>query len=54
LKSDDIHRGVIGPPKMVGFFTRPDGAQVLRAVPDAIRELRDELFVETSAFGPVP
>ncbi len=54
LESDDIHRGVIGPPKMVGFFTRPDGAQVLRAVPDAIRELRDELFVETSAFGPVP
>jgi LCP family protein required for cell wall assembly len=52
LDSDDIHRGVIGPPKMVGFYTRPDGAQVLRAVPDAIRVLRDELFVETSAFGP--
>jgi len=54
LDSDDIHRGVIGPPKMVGFYTRPNGAQVLRAVPDAIRALRDELFVETSAFGPSP
>jgi len=54
LESGDIHRGVIGPPKMIGFYTRPDGAQVLRAVPDAIRVLRDELFVETSAFGPSP
>lgn len=53
LESGDIHRGVIGPPKMVGFYTRPSGAQVLRAVPDAIRVLRDELFVETSAFGPL-
>lgn len=52
LESDDIHRGVIGPPKMVGFYTRPDGAQVLRAVTDAIRALRDEIFTNTSAFGP--
>jgi LCP family protein required for cell wall assembly len=43
---------VIAPPGMVGFYTRPDGAQVLRAVPDAIRELRDRLFVDTSAIGP--
>ena len=37
---------------MVGFHTRPDGAQVLRFVPDQIRELRNRLFVETSALGP--
>ena len=43
---------VISPPNMVGFYTRPDGAQVLRAVPDAIRELRDRMFVDTSAVGP--
>jgi len=48
----DIHRGVIGPPKMVGFHTLPDGQQVLRAVPDQIRILRDQLFTETGGIGP--
>ena len=48
----DIHRGVIGPPKMVGFHTLPDGQQVIRAVPDQIRILRDQLFTETSGIGP--
>jgi LCP family protein required for cell wall assembly len=52
ISSADIHRGVIGPPNMVGFYTRPDGAQVLRAVPDQIRLLRDQLFVDTSAIAP--
>ena len=47
-----IHRGVIGPPNMVGFVTLPDGQKVLRAVPDQIRILRDEIFVQTSALGP--
>jgi len=52
ISSESIHRGVIAPPSMVGFYTRPDGAQVLRAVPDQIRLLRDQLFVDTSAIAP--
>jgi LCP family protein required for cell wall assembly len=47
-----IHSGVIGPPKMVRYFTRPDGAQVLGPVPDQIRLLRDEIFTVTSGYGP--
>lgn len=52
LSVENFHRGVISPPGMVGFYTRPDGAQVLRAVPDEIRLLRDQLFVDTSAIAP--
>jgi LCP family protein required for cell wall assembly len=52
IPQDSIRQGVIGPPKMVGFYTRPTGAQVLRPVPDQIRQLRNYIFVETSAFGP--
>jgi LCP family protein required for cell wall assembly len=52
IPKQDIHRGVIGPPKMVGFYTLPDGQKVIRAVPDQIRILRDEIFTGTSAFGP--
>jgi LCP family protein required for cell wall assembly len=52
IPKTDIHRGVIGPPKMVGFYTLPDGQQVIRAVPDQIRILRDQIFTSTSALGP--
>jgi len=52
VPKSNILSGVIEPPTMVGFYTRPDGAQVLRFVPDQIRILRDHIFVETSAFGP--
>ncbi len=52
IPSGQVHSGVISPPNMVGFHTRPDGAQVLRYVPDQIRVLRNQLFVETSALGP--
>lgn len=52
IPKGNITRGVIGPPNMVGFYTRPDGAQVLRLVPDQIRILRDQIFVDTSAIGP--
>lgn len=52
IPKSDIHRGVIGPPKMVGFHTTPDGQQVVRPVPDQIRILRDQLFTQTSAIGP--
>jgi|Deesub1362A_J573_1020465.scaffolds.fasta_scaffold02988_3 LCP family protein required for cell wall assembly len=53
IPKENIRRGVIAPPNMVGFHTRPDGAQVLRPVPDQIRVLRDYIFVETSAIGPL-
>jgi len=51
---ENIRQGVIGPPNMIGYHTRPDGANVLRAVPDQIRILRDYIFVETSSVGPLP
>ena len=51
---DQIRMGVIAPPGMVGFHTLPDGASVLRPVPDQIRQLRDQIFTETSAFSPQP
>ena len=52
INKDDIVSGVIAPPKMVGFYTRPDGASVLRPIPDQIRILRDTIFTDTSALGP--
>ena len=52
VPKENIISGVIAPPKMVNFYTRPDGAQVLRFVPDEVRVLRDQIFVDTSAFGP--
>lgn len=52
IPKENIHQAVIEPPRMVGFYTRPDGAQVLRPVPDEIRKLRDTLFVDTSALVP--
>jgi LCP family protein required for cell wall assembly len=52
VPKENIQSGVIAPPKMVGFHTRPDGAQVLRFVPDQIRILRDQLFTDTSALSP--
>jgi polyisoprenyl-teichoic acid--peptidoglycan teichoic acid transferase len=52
IPKESIHSGVIGPPNMVRYFTRPDGAQVLGPVPDQIRLLRDEIFTVTSGYGP--
>jgi LCP family protein required for cell wall assembly len=48
----DITRGVIGPPDMVLLEVLPDGAQVLKPVPDQIRLLRDEIFTLTDAVAP--
>ena len=52
IPKDSIRSGIIGPPNMVRYYTRPDGAKVLGPVPDQIRILRDEIFTATSAFGP--
>jgi LCP family protein required for cell wall assembly len=48
----NIHKAVISPPDYVTLETLPDGAQVLKPVPDKIRELRDQIFTNTSAVGP--
>jgi LCP family protein required for cell wall assembly len=47
-----IQKGVIAPPDQVTLESLPDGAQVLKPVPDRIRELRDQIFTNTSAVGP--
>jgi LCP family protein required for cell wall assembly len=52
VPKENIQRGVIAPPNMVRFYTRPDGAQVLGQVPDQIRLLRDRIFVQTSSLTP--
>lgn len=52
IPKENIQRAVIGPPNMIEFVTRSDGAQVLRPVMDQIRIMRDDVFVLTSALGP--
>ncbi len=52
IPKENIRRGVIAPPEMVLLQTLPDGAQVLKPVPDKIRLLRDEVFTQTSAVAP--
>jgi LCP family protein required for cell wall assembly len=47
-----MHNGVIGPPDMVIPETLPDGSQVLKPVPDKIRELRDQIFTNTGSVAP--
>jgi LCP family protein required for cell wall assembly len=54
IPKENIRQGVISPPNMIAFHIRPNGANVLRAVPDQIRILRDYIFVETSSFKPIP
>ncbi|HEX9595798.1 MAG TPA: LytR C-terminal domain-containing protein, partial [Anaerolineales bacterium] len=49
---DEVERGVIAPPEMVSFESLPDGAQVLKPVPDKIRQLRDSIFAGTGAISP--
>jgi len=52
IPRSSIHKGVIAPPNMVGFHILPDGANVLRPVPDQIRILRDQIFTNTGGLGP--
>jgi polyisoprenyl-teichoic acid--peptidoglycan teichoic acid transferase len=52
IDEKEIRRGVIAPPEMVLLQKLPDGADVLKPVPDRIRELRDEIFTNTSALAP--
>jgi LCP family protein required for cell wall assembly len=48
----NISKAVISPPDDVTLETLSDGAQVLKPIPDKIRELRDTIFTNTSAVGP--
>jgi len=48
----NISKAVISTPDYVTLETLSDGAQVLKPVPDKIRELRDQIFTNTSAVGP--
>jgi len=52
LPKASIVRGVIAPPEMVIPQVLPDGAEVLKPVPDKIRLLRDQIFTATGAVGP--
>ncbi len=49
---EDVRRGVIAPPEQVLLETHPDGAQVLKPIPDKVRLLRDEIFTGTGAIRP--
>ena len=49
---EEISKGVIAPPEMVLLDIHPDGAMVLKPVPDQIRVLRDEIFTGTGAIAP--
>ena len=52
VSKETVQKGVISPPENVTLETLPDGAQVLKPIPEKIRELRDKIFTNTSAVGP--
>jgi len=52
IPKENIHTGVISVPEYVTLETLTDGAQVLKPIPDKIRELRDVIFTNTSVVGP--
>jgi LCP family protein required for cell wall assembly len=55
IEPGNIARGVIAPPEMVTFervLYGGEQADVLKPVPDKIRELRDQIFAADSGVGP--
>ena len=55
IEPANIARGVIAPPEMVTFervLYGGEQADVLKPVPDKIRELRDQIFAAESGIGP--
>jgi LCP family protein required for cell wall assembly len=55
IEPGNIARGVIAPPEMVTFervLYGGEQADVLKPVPDKIRELRDQIFAAESGIGP--
>jgi LCP family protein required for cell wall assembly len=53
IPEENIRSGAIAPPDMVLLVTSQDGTQeVLKPIPDKIRELRDQIFASSVAFSP--
>jgi LCP family protein required for cell wall assembly len=53
IPEENIRKGAIAPPDMVLLATSPDGAQqILKPIPDKIRQLRDEIFATDIALSP--
>ncbi|MDH5507054.1 MAG: LCP family protein, partial [Anaerolineae bacterium] len=52
IKKEDITRGIIDE-TYVNFGTSPDGLAILLPIPDRIRTLRDHIFADTGALGPL-
>jgi LCP family protein required for cell wall assembly len=51
---EEYKRGSIAPPEAVTFGKSPDGTQdILKPVPDRIRQLRDEIFASSSFASPI-
>jgi len=53
IPDENIRKGAIAPPNMVLLATSPDGTQqILKPIPDKIRQLRDEIFASDIAISP--
>jgi LCP family protein required for cell wall assembly len=51
VPSENIHHAIIST-DMVGLGKSPDGLDIIRPIPDKIRELRDTIFISMGAVGP--
>ena len=51
VPEENIQRGVLGE-KYIQFAQSPDGLSILIPIPDKIHELRDQIFVASSALAP--
>jgi polyisoprenyl-teichoic acid--peptidoglycan teichoic acid transferase len=53
IPEENIRKGAIAPPDMVLLVNSPDGTQeILKPIPDRIRQLRDEIFASDVAISP--
>jgi len=53
IPEENIRKGAIAPPDMVLLAKSPDGSQdILKPIPDKIRQLRDEIFASDVAISP--
>jgi polyisoprenyl-teichoic acid--peptidoglycan teichoic acid transferase len=51
IQPANIKKAIIGP-EQVNFQTSPDGLDVLKPLPDKIREVRDEIFTDSGPASP--
>jgi LCP family protein required for cell wall assembly len=53
IPEENIRNGAIAPPDMVLLVSSPDGTQeILKPIPDRIRQLRDDIFASAVAISP--